>query len=296
MTRRDEGTAVAGSEIAPARCRICDSPALSVFAHTARCGGCGVLLYWPSAAEAASIEGTGRMWPRDEVRDWYARSSFRNHSNFTSMVRFAIDASHTGRAFDVLDYGGGGGQFALVCKSHFPQATVYITDISDDTLLDEWQPFNRQIPFGEFPRDPTTFDFIFLNDVFEHVSHPLAVLRLLAGKLKPGGTIFIDTPKQFWLYPAMRVASSGLYTRLLKGTVSSMHLQIWTRRSFERVVGDAGLAILRYREESEYTMPASFYLRNMGIRNPILRVGAGLFYRNARWIAKNKIVCVLGRA
>ena len=150
-----------------------------------------------------------------------------------------------------------------------------------------------QIPFGSFSKDATKFDFIFLNDVFEHVSDPGFVLKQLAGKLKTGGKLFIDTPRQFWIYPFTKLMSKSLYTKVLRGTVSTAHLQIWSRKSFEFVVRESGLKVRKYEESSEYTMPADFYLDNMGIRNPILRFAGRVFYGNARWLAKNKIVCVL---
>ncbi|MEQ1646318.1 MAG: class I SAM-dependent methyltransferase, partial [Pyrinomonadaceae bacterium] len=160
-------------------------------------------------------------------------------------------------------------------------------------LLDEWRPMNTQIPFAEFARDETKFDIIFLNDVFEHVSDPKSVLKQLAAKLKPDGRIFIDTPKQFWLYPATKLASKSLYTKILRGTVSIYHLQIWSRKSFEIAVSASGLRVEKYHETSEYTMPASFYLRNMGITNPVVKLAGRVFYRNAKYLAKNKIMCVL---
>lgn len=280
-----------------ASCKICGSADLEVFAHTARCRSCGVLLYYPypKSDDKLVSDGEGKAWPRDEALKWYSESSFLNHSNFTDMLRFAVPADQRGRKLDVLDYGGGGGQFALVCRSHFPEATVYITDISDEALLDEWRSLNRQIPFGKFARDATRFDVIFLNDVFEHVSDPVGVLTQLAAKLKTGGRIFVDTPKQFWIYPAAKMLSGSLYTKILRGTVTTFHLQIWSRSAFEKVADQAGLNIEKYHETSEYTMPAAFYLKNMGITNPILRAGGSLFYRNAKYLAKNKIMALLAR-
>jgi len=225
--------------------------------------------------------------------DWYSESAFLNHTNFTQMLRFAADESHRNKKLDILDYGGGGGQFALVCKSHFPLATVHITDISDDSLLPQWRPMNVQIPFNEFEADERRFDLIFLNDVFEHVSDPGEVLQQLSGKLKPGGRIFIDTPKQFWLYPVAKALSTKLYEKLLRGTVSVYHLQIWSKKAFELVVDNSGLVADKYREISEYTMPGDYYLDNMGIENPLLRMTGRLFYRNSKYLARNKVICLL---
>lgn len=277
------------------RCKICGGGDLTFYAHTASCRNCGVLLYWPypKSDDAIVAEGEVKAWPVESTLDWYSRSSFLNHDNFTSMLRFASDDSMKHRTLDILDYGGGGGQFALVCKSHFPQSNVFITDIVDDALLEEWKPFNTQILFNKFAEDNTKFDVIFLNDVFEHVSDPVKVLTQLAGKLKESGRIFIDTPRQFWVYPFTKWFAKNLYTKILRGTVTIYHLQIWSKTAFETAVQSSDLKIVKYEETSEYTMPARFYLDNMGITNPVVRFFGGLFYRNAKYIAKNKIQCTL---
>lgn len=276
-------------------CKICGSPSLRIFAHTATCGNCGAMLYYPYPADDSQLlsSGEGKNWSREQTLNWYSRSSFYNHTNFTNMIRFAMDESYKGKKLDILDYGGGGGQFALVCKSHFPEATVFITDISDDSLLHEWSASNIQIPFRSFLNDDTKFDLIFLNDVFEHVSDPGGVLKQLAGKLKAGGKLFIDTPIQFWIYSVTRLISKSLYTKVLRGTVSTAHLQIWSKKSFDLVVLESGLKISKYEESSEYTMPAHHYMKNMGITNPVLKLAGRVFYGKAKWLAKNKIVCML---
>ena len=278
-------------------CKICGSRSLYIHAHTARCPRCGVLLYYPyPKADAASRPSRKRKARRrTEIWNWYSKSSFFNHANFTNMLRFAIDESHKERPLDILDYGGGGGQFALVCRSHFPRSTIYITDIDDEALLDEWRAVNNPIPFESFKNDEKRFDFIFLNDVFEHVSDPRGVLELLSSKLKDRGKIFIDTPKQFWIYPLTRWVSPPLYTKVLQGTVSSAHLQIWSKTAFQWVVRSARLKIVKYEEWSEYTMPADYYLGNMGIEHPLLRAAGRAFHANAKWLARNKIVCLLSK-
>ena len=181
----------------------------------------------------------------------------------------------------------------MVCFSHFPSATVYITDISDNSLLEAWRPVNVQIQFKDYADDKMKYDVIFLNDVFEHVSDPLLVLKQLSGKLKKNGRILIDTPKQFWIYPVTKLFSRTLYTKVLRGTVSTAHLQIWSKESFKLVVKESNLNILKYEEKSEYTMPAGFYMRNMGITNPLMKLIGNMFYRSAKYLAKNKILCVL---
>lgn len=278
-------------------CKICGSSRLSIYQHTATCLSCGVLLYYPYPKSDTDLltSGEGKPFSQIDTLEWYTKSSFFNHHNFTQMIRFAMDESYKNKNLSILDYGGGGGQFSLVFRSLYPEASVFITDICDAALLDQWRDCNIQIPYNSFATDETKFDFIFLNDVFEHLSDPSQILQLLAKKLKENGKIFIDTPRQFWIYPVTKIFSKNIYKKVLKGTVSFAHLQIWSKSSFEIVVRDSGLKCIKYSECSEYTMPPEFYMNNMGISSSIIRSIGKLFYRFAKYIAKNKIICVLSK-
>jgi 2-polyprenyl-3-methyl-5-hydroxy-6-metoxy-1,4-benzoquinol methylase len=224
---------------------------------------------------------------------WYAKSAWFNHDNFTRMLRFAAAGLQPSKSLRFLDYGCGGGQFALVAKSHFPFSEVFSVDASDDALLKHWRCLQHQIPFAQFGQDETRFDLIFLNDVLEHLADPISVLRLLSSKLEPDGKVFIDTPKSFWLYPFTRAFWPSLHEKLLRGTVSLAHLQIWSRKAFEISVKKAGLQIYKYKELSEYTMPATFYLDNMGIHSRAIRLVGSVFYSQAKLLARNKIMALL---
>jgi len=271
-----------------ARCKICGDPGLAVTAHTARCRHCGVLLYYPYPAASEPCFTTS-----DAALNWYGISAAFNHTNFTRMLRYATAGQPAMAPLSILDYGGGGGQFALICKSHFPRAAVYLLDINDNSALQEWAPFSHRLQFDAFAADTTRFDFIFLNDVFEHLDDPAATLRRLAGKLKPDGKIFIDTPRQFWIYPLTRILSRRLHLKLLRGTVSPAHLQIWSARAFGIAIQRAGLHVERMTAWAEFTLPCEYYLANMGITDPALRFAGRAMYVAARFILRNKIACVL---
>jgi 2-polyprenyl-3-methyl-5-hydroxy-6-metoxy-1,4-benzoquinol methylase len=277
-----------------AACKICGSNALTIRKHTARCKRCGVLLYYPYPDDGELYNSAAHL-NSESAREWYKRSAWSNHENFTRNLRFAVAISDAIRSLRVLDYGCGGGQFAVVAKSQLPFSQVFCTDISDEALLPEWRSVQTQISFGEFAQDRNRFDIVFLNNVLEHVSDPLEILRLIRSKLTPNGRIFIDTPKVFWLYPVSKIVSSTVYEQLLLGTVSLAHLQIWTRRSFKLVLAGAGLKVCKYREAMEYTMPALYYLDNMKINNRIVRFAGEAFYL-FRWLSRNKIMALVSRA
>lgn len=271
------------------KCKICGSERLEVFLHTAKCRDCGVLLYYPYPKKKHRVEYPDKA----SAIKWYLQAAKYNHTNFTNVVNYSINDADKNKKIKILDYGGGGGQFALISKSLYFNSEIYITDISDDALLSEWEPLNNQIKYDEFIEDRNKFDYIFMNDVFEHLKDPLETLQMLASKLSDGGKVFIDTPKQFIIYQIAKIFSKKLYEKILIGTVSEAHLQIWSKKSFELVINNAGLAVHKYSEISEYTMPPHYYLDNMNISNPVIRMMGHIFYRMSRFLVKNKILCVL---
>lgn len=276
-------------------CKICGSPNVKPTFHALKCYDCGVLLYFPYPEVISTNLETDKESREAYSLSWYKRSSKRNHVNFTNMFLFAIENPEEFymQQMNILDFGGGGGQFAFICKSFLPLSNVYISDIDDFGLLQQYRCINNQILWNNFESDQTKFDFIFLNDVFEHVDDPLKTLEILKSKLNIGGKIFIDTPKQFWLYPFLKISNKLLYQKLLTGTVSRSHLQIWSKKSFYYIVEKAGLKVDNFTEVSEFTMPAKHYLKNFGIKNKFIQIVGVVFYRFAKLLSKNKIMGLL---
>ena len=274
-------------------CKICGSNKLKIYRHTAKCENCKVLLYYPYPKSDTEITASGDTKTNGTNLEWYLRSSFSNHINFTNMLLFTIKKSSNHKEIDILDFGGGGGQFALVCKSHFPLSKIYITDINDNSLLNEWSNYNIQINHDEFLSNNKKFDYIFLNDVFEHLSDPIEILTILSNKLKSNGKIFIDTPRQFWIYPITKLISKKIYNKVLNGSVSTAHLQIWSNKSFQIAINKVNLFIHKYEEIGEFTMDPDYYLDNMKINSYFLRLLGKFFFYFSKLFLKNKIICVL---
>ena len=51
-------------------------------------------------------------------------------------------------------------------------------------LLETYASVNNQIKFVDFESSTKKFDFIFMNDVFEHLTFPLETLELLKKKIE----------------------------------------------------------------------------------------------------------------
>lgn len=280
-------------------CKICGGKNITCFAHTAKCLDCNVLLNFPYVEPReidylqSKISSSEYSQAQKISLSWHIQSGAKNHHNFTTMACFCEEYISRDNEIETLDYGGGGGQFALVFKSLYPKSNCTIVDMVDIRFLEIYAPMSHQIKFVDFENNTKKFDFIFMNDVFEHLTFPLETLELLREKLKPNGKIFIDTPCTFWLYPITKFFSKHIHTKLLKGTVDADHQQIWSTKSFYTICQKAGFSVMSYKRLSEYTQPPEFYLDHMGITNPLLRLLGRIFVRLSPLISRNKIMAVI---
>jgi len=270
-------------------CKICNFELNEFIDHTAKCSNCGVLLYYPYPN---SEEIDSAFMSEEQGYEWYANSFERKIKGFSDVITFAINSVDQ-KEYHILDYGGASGQFALIFKSFFPKSKIYITDINDNSLFKEYTSFNNQIKFNEFKDNEKKFDLIFLNDVYEHVEDPVKLLSILRGKLNSNGTIFVDTPRQFWIYPLFRLLNNYIYKKILKGTVSRAHLQIWTNRSFQISLEKSNLKIVKKKYYSELTQDPAYYVKGMSINNKFLKNIILFSTTIFLFTFKNKIFAVL---
>ncbi len=287
-------------------CKICGEATLNVVFHVAICKSCGVHLFYPYPVDDEELLSKNK-YSKDNIavsgnqietkirqREYILNSGELNVSNFTRMINYTIPNTKKNEKINILDYGGGSGQFAHICKKIFPNSDVYITDLYNEKLLDEFKKYNIQIKFKEFEKNNIKFDFIFLNDVFEHLSNPVKVLKLLKQKLKSKNSkIFIDTPKIFWIYNFFSYINLNIYRKILNGTIDQDHQQIWTKQSFNLAIKKSELKVEKYKELTEFTQNAAFYLDSMKIKSKLIRFLGSIFYFLAPIIARNKIISVL---
>ena len=88
------------------------------------------------------------------------------------------------------------------------------------------------------------FDVIVAADVLEHVREPEPLLAGLAARLAPGGSIVTCVPNFGHWYPRLRVAL-GRFDYDRRGILDRDHLRFFTRKSLERMIGQAGYSVRR---------------------------------------------------
>jgi len=103
---------------------------------------------------------------------------------------------------------------------------------------------------GDADFEPASFDVVYSNAVFEHLTSPRTVLEQATALLKPGGVVFIDT------------VNFGAYTRRFIGAEWKlidplMHACLYTPATLRKLCEDRGLEILRMRSHRVRLRPES---------------------------------------
>jgi 2-polyprenyl-3-methyl-5-hydroxy-6-metoxy-1,4-benzoquinol methylase len=97
---------------------------------------------------------------------------------------------------------------------------------------------------GVPPEVGESFDVVLAADVLEHVRSPGRILQDVRSLLAPGGSLLVSLPNFGHWYPRARVAL-GRFDYDRRGILDQDHVRFFTRRSFERLVREAGFEVVR---------------------------------------------------
>ncbi|HEY5317375.1 MAG TPA: methyltransferase domain-containing protein [Solirubrobacteraceae bacterium] len=126
------------------------------------------------------------------------------HERLHDQAGTLVELLHAGTAYPagslVLEAGCGVGAQTVTLAQRSPDARFVSIDVSASSLaaaqraVDEASLSNvelRRADLFALPFEGQSFDHVFVCFVLEHLSGPTRALRLLAGLLKPGGTITV---------------------------------------------------------------------------------------------------------
>jgi MoaA/NifB/PqqE/SkfB family radical SAM enzyme/2-polyprenyl-3-methyl-5-hydroxy-6-metoxy-1,4-benzoquinol methylase len=140
------------------------------------------------------------------------------------------------RQADILDVGCAAGHMMDILSNHNPDWRVTGVEINEEAVR-IGREAGRNIIHGaiedvEIPDQK--FDLILLSHLIEHVTDPPSLLRKLAGLLKPGGRIVIETPNT-------AAADFKIFGRFWGGLHYPRHTYLFAPHNFVSLLRQCGL-------------------------------------------------------
>ena len=140
-----------------------------------------------------------------------------------------------------LDIGCGSATFLNLLKQHGWQ--VIGVDFNPKAAEVAKREFDIDVFVGEIegaPFEPASFDHIHMSHIIEHLPDPLATMRVVASLLRPGGTIYIETPN----VDSFNCRRCGSYWLLWD---APRHLFLFSPDTLLQTLSKAGLRSTRMR-------------------------------------------------
>jgi SAM-dependent methyltransferase len=212
-----------------------DNPALRVI----ECVACGlVTLTSLDHIRDKHYEESGMHGQQPQSIEAWLRESAADDERRFEMLKPALVNKR------VLDFGSGAGGFVQKAQS-------VVREIAGVELEHRVQAHwgNRMTIYSSIDEAGGNYDVITAFHVVEHLSDPRAMLREFGESLAPGGQLVIEVPS----------ASDALLTlydceAFQRFTYWSQHLFLFTRRTMEELLRQAGLRVVSVQEYQRYSL------------------------------------------
>jgi SAM-dependent methyltransferase len=148
----------------------------------------------------------------------------------------------------LLDVGGGEGQFA---RAFIERRGGHAWLVEPSAAAGKARPHEKLHVFqgGLQELDPHQsgqFDAVSFLDVLEHMAEPLDALLSARRFLRPGGLLLISVPN-VGHWSVVRDLALGRFDYGPVGILCGTHLRFFTASSLERLLGEAGFDVVRWR-------------------------------------------------
>ncbi len=206
-----------------------------------RCKSCG----HRHIPTAFTPEDLGRLYTRYYPRGNFDIESFRaEEEKHGFSAWFAGEGAsafrHVPRNVRVLDIGCGIGATLAYHRNRDCEAFGMEADGNVQAIAKRHGLNIQQGIFDGSQFESNSFDYVTLDQVAEHVTDPLALMRGVARVLKPGGKVVITTPNSDSF-------GARFFGRRWLNWHTPYHIQFYTRRSLKRVAEAAGLKLVSAR-------------------------------------------------
>ncbi|HWJ09225.1 MAG TPA: methyltransferase domain-containing protein [Nocardioides sp.] len=257
-------------------CPACGSPQLKNYRPSRRtgrsnfrCRGCG-LVGWSERADlvlpdTVSIDEISV----EERAAWVA--SKRNHAAEAAQVEVLdelgarLEGGPEGRL--LYDIGTGDGQFLAVASARGYQ--VRGNDLMEANVALAARSHGVDVDLGDLSTlDVPAQDAVTMWCVLAHVADPEALLRSSFDVLKPGGTLFLQTPRRSKVDTAalkVTAAAGGRMSRWVDRRIAPHHWHLHTAASMTAALRAVGFVDVEVIPRARYSLNSGAYLASLGV-------------------------------
>ena len=254
-----------------------------------RCRDCGTA-FAIDPPEADVVEGQYDTDTQDEYVDW-ARETRSAYEAVLGGVRERLDHCEQPMVFDI---GAGVGDFlALAGDSGFRISGNELNPAAAEYTLKRHGIALNTLRLSE--QQPECTDALTMWCVLAHVPEPEEFLVEALAMLRPGGILFLRTPRWCTIDTvgvSLAKATGNRVWQIADGRVSLAHLHLFSDEGLRRVLERAGFVDVEVIPTCHYGLKTDVYLGAMGLRT-VARLGQavldrliarGWFIRNTNFV------------
>ncbi len=241
--------------------------------------------------------------PADEVTEFYDFDRAAYESYVNAKRHDTLDAAYAatldrlseliqsgGKA--LFDVGAGAGEFLELARQHGFEP--HGNEIAPGAIEMAKELTHIDLHAGDLStiKGSNLYDAATMWCVLAHVSDPDDLLSEILRVLKPGGVLFLQTPRWSAMDTAGLAAarmSKGRMTRVLDRRVHGSHMVLNSRRGLTEQATRVGFEVIEARPLARYSLKTPAYLRSLGVperaakaagRGLDVAVDRNLFFRN----------------
>lgn len=225
-------------------CPVCDSPDKSTFLTKdwftfAKCNQCSMVYLNPRLTLQATYDFYNSTW-----NAIYNEQKFDTVSEHTQLddeinrgnLQLILDA-RGGKRGELLEIGFANGFFLHAAKAAgFNVHGLELNEPNYKKVRAELGPTIQNVDIFSAKLPASSFDVIYMRDVFEHVPEPKAMLRELNRIARPGCILYIEVPNiEGLIYELVRERHVCIF--------GFEHLNYWSPATLRRVLETTGFAV-----------------------------------------------------
>lgn len=269
--------------------------------YVQRCGSCGSAFYYFGAGDVPSHNDLyqGEAEYRDYLEAANEPSLRIRHEAALVRLKEMLQGIPSPKLFDV---GAGAGDFLDQARDF--GFVVAGNEVSQPAVNVCRERHGIDLALGDdleaLAAVSGDHDVLTMWCVIAHVDDPRQLLRGIRAMLRPGGILFLTTPRYCFIDRIalmMRRVSGDRYRRMFDRRINAAHRRQYSRRGMEIILRSEGFTPVDVSPAIGYGLHMTAYLHSMGVPNFVIEpIGKCLEFFARAGLAPRNILNVYARA